>query len=163
MQYILMALAVAGIVAADQIVKYLVVSGIALHSQVPVIEGLFHLTYVQNDGAAFSILKGQQWLFALMFAVLTVAVIWEFWKKKMPFTGFDRWCIAAIWAGGLGNMIDRLRLGYVVDMIEVEFMQFPVFNVADCFITCGCFALLISLVFFNRKFWKDEKKNAPDR
>ena len=81
----------------------------------------------------------------------------------MPFTGFDRWCIAAIWAGGLGNMIDRLRLGYVVDMIEVEFMQFPVFNVADCFITCGCFALLISLVFFNRKFWKDEKKNAPDR
>ena len=163
MQYILMALAAAGIVAADQIVKYLVVSGIALHAQVPVIEGLFHLTYVQNDGAAFSILKGQQWLFALMFAVLTVAVIWEFWKKKMPFTGFDRWCIAAIWAGGLGNMIDRLRLGYVVDMIEVEFMQFPVFNVADCFITCGCFALLISLVFFNRKFWKDEKKNAPDR
>lgn len=163
MQYILMALAAAGIVAADQIVKYLVVSGIALHSQVPVIEGLFHLTYVQNDGAAFSMLKGQQWLFALMFAVLTVAVIWEFWKKKMPFTGFDRWCIAAIWAGGLGNMIDRLRLGYVVDMIEVEFMQFPVFNVADCFITCGCFALLISLVFFNRKFWKDEKKNAPDR
>ena len=163
MQYILMALAAAGIVAADQLVKYLVVSGISLHSQVPVIEGLFHLTYVQNDGAAFSILKGQQWLFALMFAVLTVAVIWEFWKKKMPFTGFDRWCIAAIWAGGLGNMIDRLRLGYVVDMIEVEFMQFPVFNVADCFITCGCFALLISLVFFNRKFWKDEKKNAPDR
>ena len=163
MQYILMALAAAGIVAADQIVKYLVVSGIALHSQVPVIEGLFHLTYVQNDGAAFSMLKGQQWLFALMFAVLTVAVIWEFWKKKMPFTAFDRWCIAAIWAGGLGNMIDRLRLGYVVDMIEVEFMQFPVFNVADCFITCGCFALLISLVFFNRKFWKDEKKNAPDR
>jgi len=163
MQYILMALAAAGIVAADQIVKYLVVSGIALHSQVPVIEGLFHLTYVQNDGAAFSMLKGQQWLFALMFAVLTVAVIWEFWKKKMPFTGFDRWCIAAIWAGGLGNMIDRLRLGYVVDMIEVEFMNFPVFNVADCFLTCGCFALLISLVFFNRKFWKDEKKNAPDR
>jgi len=163
MQYILMALAAAGIVAADQIVKYLVVSGIALHSQVPVIEGLFHLTYVQNDGAAFSMLKGQQWLFALMFAVLTVAVIWEFWKKKMPFTGFDRWCIAAIWAGGLGNMIDRLRFGYVVDMIEVEFMNFPVFNVADCFLTCGCFALLISLVFFNRKFWKDEKKNAPDR
>ena len=162
MQYILMALAAAGIVAADQIVKYLVVAGIELHTQVPVIDGLFHLTYLQNDGAAFSMLKGQQWLFALMFAVLTVAVVWEFWKKKMPFTTVDRWCIACIWAGGLGNMIDRVRLGYVVDMIEVEFMNFPVFNVADCFITCGCFALLISLVFFNRKFWKDEKKNAPD-
>ena len=163
MQYILMALAAAGIVAADQIVKYLVVSGIALHSQVPVIEGVFHLTYVQNDGAAFSILKGQQWLFALIFLLFTAGVVYEYFKKPMGFNTFERWCIAAVYGGGLGNMIDRVRLGYVVDMIEVEFMQFPVFNVADCFITCGCFALLISLVFFNRKFWKDEKKNAPDR
>ena len=158
MQYLFMALAAALIVAADQITKYLVVANIPLHTNVPALEGLFHLTYLQNDGAAFSMLKGQQWLFAVMFAVLTVAVIWEFWKKKLPFTAFDRWCVAAIWAGGLGNMIDRIRLGYVVDMIEVEFMTFPVFNVADCFITCGCVALLISLVFFNREFWKDEKK-----
>ena len=55
-------------------------------------------------------------------------------------------------------MIDRLRLGYVVDMIETKFISFPVFNVADCFITCGCFAIVISLVFFNREFWKEEKK-----
>jgi signal peptidase II len=54
-------------------------------------------------------------------------------------------------------MIDRVRLGYVVDMIETEFMEFPVFNVADCFITCGCIALMVSLVF-NKEFWKDEKK-----
>ena len=158
MLYILMALAAVGIVALDQLSKLWIVSNIPLHEQIAAIDGLFHLTYVQNDGAAFSMLKGQQWLFALMFAVLTAAVIWEFAKKKLPFTAFDRWCVAAIWAGGLGNMIDRVRLGYVVDMIEVEFMTFPVFNVADCFITCGCFALLISLVFFNRKFWKDEKK-----
>lgn len=158
MQYLWMALAAAGVVAADQITKYFVVQQIPLHTQVPVIEGLFHLTYVQNDGAAFSILQGQQWLFTVLFVVLTLAVVWEFWHKNMPFTSFDRWCIALIWAGGLGNMIDRLRLGYVVDMIEVDFMTFPVFNVADCFISCGCIALLISLVFFNRRFWKDEKK-----
>ena len=158
MQYILMTLAAAVIVAADQITKYLVVANIPLHTNVPAVEGLFHLTYLQNDGAAFSILKGQQWLFAILFAVLTVAVILEFWKNKMGFKAFDRWYIAMIWAGGLGNMIDRLRLGYVVDMIELDFMTFPVFNVADCFITCGCIAMLISLVFFNREFWKDGKK-----
>ena len=54
--------------------------------------------------------------------------------------------------------VDRIFRGYVVDMIKVEFMEFPVFNVADCFITCGCIALFLSLVFFNKEFWKDEKK-----
>jgi signal peptidase II len=55
-------------------------------------------------------------------------------------------------------MIDRLRLGYVVDMIELEFMRFAVFNVAYCFITCGCIAMMVSLIFFNKEFWKEEKK-----
>ena len=82
----------------------------------------------------------------------------KFSGKKMPFTTLERWCIAAVYAGGLGNMIDRLRLGYVVDMIEVEFIRFPVFNVADCFITCGCILLMLHLIFCNREFWKDEKK-----
>ena len=158
MVYALMALAAAIIVAADQFTKYLVLTGIPLHGYVQAIPGLFHLTYVQNDGAAFSILRGQQWLFAVLFAALTVAVILEFRKKKMNFTPFEHWCIVAIWAGGLGNMIDRLRFGYVVDMVNLEFMNFPVFNVADCFITCGCIALMVSLVFFNKGFWKDDKK-----
>ena len=158
MQYLLMALMGCGIVAADQLSKLWIVENIPLYQQTPAIPGLFHLTYVQNTGAAFSSFRGQQWLFILVFAVLTVAVIWEFTTKKMGFSTFERWCIAAIYAGGLGNMIDRLRLGYVVDMIEVEFMNFPVFNVADCFITCGCIAMMVSLVFFNKGFWKDSKK-----
>ena len=77
-----------------------------------------------------------QWLFALIFAVFTLVVLYEYFKKPMPFSTFERWMIAAVYAGGLGNMIDRLRLGYVVDMLETLFMDFPVFNVADCFITC---------------------------
>ena len=158
MQYIFMALMACGIVAADQLFKFWIVDNIALHQQVPAIHGLFHLTYVQNTGAAFSSFQGQLWLFIAIFALLTVAVIWEFITKKMGFTAFERWCIAAIYAGGLGNMIDRLRLGYVVDMIEVEFIRFPVFNVADCFITCGCILMMISLIFFNKEFWKEEKK-----
>ena len=157
MLYVLMGLLAVLAVALDQITKYLVVANIPLHGQVEAIPGLFHLTYVQNNGAAFSSFSGMQWLFAIVFAVFTAGVIWEFTTKKMGFSTFERWCIAAIWGGGLGNMIDRLRMGYVVDMIEVDFMNFPVFNVADCFISVGCVLLMIHLVFFNKGFWKDEK------
>ena len=158
MQFALFALFAAGIVAADQFTKYLTVANIALGEQVPFIPGLIRFTYVRNFGAAFSSFQGQQWLFALIFVVLTVLILWEYRKKSMPFSNFERWCIAAIYGGGLGNMIDRVRLGYVVDMIETEFMEFPVFNVADCFITCGCIAMMVSLILFNKEFWKDEKK-----
>lgn len=158
MQYILMALMALGITLADQVTKYLTVANIPLFQKVDVLDGLFHLTYVQNTGAAFSSFEGMMWLFALIFGLFTAAIVWEFWKKAMGFTNFERWCIVAIWAGGLGNMIDRLRLGYVVDMVYLDFIRFPVFNVADIFITCGCFILLVHLIFFNRDFWKDDKK-----
>ena len=148
----------AGAVVLDQWTKALTVANIPLHSRVPFWDGLFHFTYLQNTGAAFSSFQGQQWLFALIFAVFTLLLLVELRKNSMGFRPLERWCIVAIWAGGLGNMIDRVRLGYVVDMIEVEFIRFPVFNVADCFITCGCVLLIAHLVLFNREFWKDEKK-----
>ena len=158
MQAFFMVLFAAGIVAADQLTKALVVNYIPLYEQVPVLPGVVGLTYVRNFGAAFSSFQGMQWLFALIFLVFTVLVVWEYRKKSMSFSKFERWCIAAIYGGGLGNMIDRLRFGYVVDMIETKFIDFPVFNVADCFITCGCIALIAHLVFFNKDFWKEEKK-----
>ena len=158
MQYLFMAAFAAVIVAADQLSKLWVMENIPFQTQIPAIEGLFHLTHVHNYGAAWSSFQGMIWLFTLIFAVFTVAILWEFATKKMGFTRLERWCIAAVYGGGLGNMIDRLRLGYVVDMIEVEFISFPVFNVADCFITCGCILLLIHLMFFNKEFWKDDKK-----
>ena len=149
---------VALIVAADQITKFLTVANISLYENIPFIPGLLDLTYVQNTGAAFSSFEGQQWLFALIFAGFTGLIIYEYLKNTMGFTTFEKWCIAAIYGGGLGNMIDRIRMGYVVDMIETTFMEFPVFNVADCFITCGCILLMVHLVLFNKDFWKDEKK-----
>ena len=158
MQFILYTLFAAAIVAADQITKYLTVANIPLYADVPFVPGLLQLTYVQNTGAAFSSFEGQQWLFALIFAVFTVAILYEYFKSPMPFKKAERWLIAAIYAGGLGNMIDRVRLGYVVDMIETTFMDFPVFNVADCFITCGCVLLMLHLILFNNEFWKEEKK-----
>ena len=158
MQFLLFALFAAGIVAADQITKFLTVANIGLHVDKPFFPGFLSLTYEQNRGAAFSSFEGMQWLFALIFGVFTVLILWEYFKKPMPFSKFERWCIAAIYGGGLGNMIDRVRMGYVVDMIQTDFMDFPVFNVADCFITCGCFAMMVSLFFFNKEFWKEEKK-----
>ena len=158
MQYLYMALFALGIVAADQFTKYLTVMNIPLHSHVDVFPGAFGLTYVQNTGAAWSSFEGMIWLFVLIFVVFTAAIVWEFSKKRMGFTTLERWCIAAIYGGGLGNIIDRIRLGYVVDMIETEFMNFPIFNVADCFITCGCILLLVHLILFNKEFWKEEKK-----
>ena len=158
MQMLFMALFAAGIVAVDQFTKYLTVANIALGQDVPFIPGFLGLTYLRNTGAAFSSFEGQQWLFAVIFALFTIGIIYEFKKNTMKFSNFERWCIVAIYGGGLGNMIDRIRLGYVVDMIETKFMVFPVFNVADCFITCGCIAAMVSLILFNKEFWKEEKK-----
>ena len=158
MQYLFMTLFAAGIVAVDQITKCLTVANIALYEKVPFIPGFLGLTYVQNTGAAFSSFEGARWLFVLVFAIFTVALIYEFTTKKMGFSSLERWLIVAVYGGGLGNVIDRVRLGYVIDMFETEFIEFPVFNVADCFITCGCILFMAHLILCNRKVWKEEKK-----
>ena len=145
-------------VAADQWTKWIVVENIPLYGRVEFWPGVLSWTYTKNTGAAWSMLEGQRWLFILIFVALTVLLLLEYFKFRMPFTTFERWLIAAIYAGGLGNVIDRVRLGYVVDMIHTDFMDFPVFNVADCFITCGCIGLMIHLIFFNKAFWKEERK-----
>ena len=160
MQLFLYLVATALIVAADQITKYFTVAQIALGQEVEFIPGILGLTYVQNTGAAFSSFEGMQWLFALIFAAFTIGIIWEYKQQSLHLSRFEWWCVVAVYAGGLGNMIDRIRLGYVVDMLETKFIRFPVFNVADCFITCGCIALMTSLILFNKEFWKDEKKKS---
>ena len=158
MQLILYLIFVILIVGADQFTKYLTVANIALGQDVEFIPGFLGLTYVQNTGAAFSSFQGMQWLFVLIFAAFTVGLVWEYRKRSLGLSAFEWWCLIAVYGGGLGNMIDRLLLGYVVDMIETKFIRFPVFNVADCFITCGCIALMASLILFNKEFWKEEKK-----
>lgn len=149
---------VIGIVVADQVSKWLVVEHIALHGHMDFIPGVLSFTYAENTGAAWSMLEGQRWLFVAIFGIFTALLLLEYFKFSMPFTPAERWMIAAVYGGGFGNMIDRARMGYVVDMIKTEFMNFPVFNVADCFITCGCILLIVHLIFFNKEFWREEKK-----
>jgi len=140
----------AAIVALDQWTKALVVANIPEGGKVPVIDGLFHLTYVRNAGAAFSMLSGMRWLFLALLAAF-FALLWYLIRKEF-FTGrAELWCLAAICGGALGNAVDRALAGTVVDMIEVEFMRFAVFNVADSFITCGAVALVICILFLRKK------------
>ena len=144
------------IVALDQYTKALVAAHIPVGQTVPALPGVFHLAHLHNTGAAFSMLEGGRWFFALIFAAGIVMVI-VLIKKKVITAPFELWCLAAIFGGGAGNLVDRIRLAYVVDMFEVEFMNFAVFNVADIFITCGAVALFVYALFFDKK----EKKHDP--
>ena len=153
MLYCFLILFMALIAVLDQVVKAVVIARIPLGGAVQVLPGVFLWTYLQNTGAAFSMLQGGRWLFALV-CVGGLAAVAVLIKKKILTSRFELWCLAAIFGGGVGN------LGYVVDMIEVEFMNFAVFNIADCFITCGAVALFVYILFFD-KSGKKEKKNDP--
>lgn len=150
MFYAVLAAIAAAIVGLDQWTKALTVANVPMHETVPALPGVFHITHTKNSGAIWGILQGQTWLFVvimvLFLAVLGV-LIWKKWLTKK----FEWICLAFIAGGGVGNMIDRLAYGTVTDMIEFDFVKFPVFNVADCFITVGCFALLLYIIFFDRE------------
>ena len=144
-------------VVADQLVKYWASTALREAGTIPLWEGVFHLTYCENTGAAFSLLSGPRWVLLAVTAAALIGMFVALSKHYMK-NAFGRTSLRLIIAGAVGNMLDRFLLGYVVDMLETLFMDFPVFNVADCFITCGCAALMVSLAFFNKGFWKDEKK-----
>ncbi len=137
------------VAALDQLSKYLVVKTIPLYGVVPLLPKVVHLTHVQNEGAAFSLFAGMRWVFVGMVLVFLAAVI-VFIAKKVFSRPFELWCLAAIAGGAIGNGIDRVISGKVTDMIAVDFISFPVFNVADCFITCGAIALAVYLLFFQK-------------
>lgn len=132
------------LVIVDQLVKYWVVAHIALGASQPFIGRLVALTNLHNDGAAWSILPGQQWFFT---AITVIALLTELyyawrWRRQPRLLG----PISLIIAGTVGNFIDRLQNGYVVDMFELLFINFPVFNVADCCLTVGVFWLLLIVI-----------------
>ena len=128
-----------------QLVKWTIVSNIKLGEVKGFIPSIMSLTYLQNTGAAFSILENQQWLFTIITLLVIGGAIWYLIKNiKGSF-----WLISGltlIIAGGLGNFIDRLRQGFVVDMFQVDFINFAVFNVADTYLTFGVLIMLLVII-----------------
>ena len=137
-----------GIILADQAVKLLVRSKLALGQSVPVIHDFFNITYIRNTGTAFSMFENNLWITLGLTTVLIVVCLLFMlheWKKGSKFLAL---CLAMILGGGLANMVDRVFIGYVTDMFA--FGNFAVFNVADIFVCTGC-ALAIIAVFFGDK------------
>lgn len=133
------------LIVLDQLVKWAVVSNIKLGEVKGFVPSIMSLTYLQNTGAAFSILENQQWLFTIITLLVIGGAIWYLIKNiKGSF-----WLISGltlIIAGGLGNFIDRLRQGFVVDMFQVDFINFAVFNVADTYLTFGVLIMLLVII-----------------
>ena len=133
------------IVILDQVTKYMTVSNIPLGGIVPFWDGLFHFTYIQNTGMAFSMLEGGRWFFLIMTAAAFVLLVITL-KKGWITHPTGLWALASITGGAIGNLIDRIfNDGKVIDMFYIKLIDFPIFNVADLFVTLpgGLFCLLL--------------------
>lgn len=139
-----------GAVVLDQFTKWLTVTYLKPVGDVPLIQDVLHLEYVENRGAAFGSMQGQMVFFFVATLVMLVAMVVAL-RKNWVRGIFGRTVVLCLIGGTLGNFIDRVRLGYVVDMISFTLIDFPVFNVADIFLTCGCAALFVYFVFFDEK------------
>ena len=132
-------------VALDQGVKFLVRAAIPLHTSQTFLPGLFDLTYIRNTGAAFSILRSQTWLLTVLSGVAVVVLLVLLLRRAIP-SKLGMLSLSLLLAGAAGNFIDRLAFGYVTDMFQTTFMNFPVFNVADIGVVVGGFFLVLAVL-----------------
>ena len=144
------------IVAADQITKYIAIEYLQPLKTVTVLEGIFSLSYVENRGAAFGILQNQRW-FLIILPILIVAAIIIYLAKHRNESLLTRICLSVIVGGAVGNLIDRIKLGYVVDMFEATFIEFPVFNTADIAVVCGTIILSFQLILHDGSGMRNDK------
>lgn len=143
------------LVLADQAVKFAVRANIELGESVSFIPYVMDLTYVQNTGAAFSILRQHTWLLTLTSLVVVLVMCWLIVKGFFK-NALGRWAAVLVLAGGMGNLIDRAVLGAVTDMFKTTFIDFPVFNFADCCITVGVPLLFLYVLLYVGKDGKKE-------
>ena len=147
------------IVVADQVSKLLVIENIPLRTSVDVIPDIFRFTYIQNDGAAFGMLDNARWVFMFLSSVAIIGVLVYMFVKK-PQSKLLCISLAFVVGGGIGNMIDRVRVGYVIDFLD--FCAFPklwmwTFNVADAFVVVGAGMLMLWMVLDLIREVKEEK------
>lgn len=140
----------------DQITKWLAVIFLRGADTVPVIKDVIHLTYLENTGAAFGILKDHRWVF-LVLTTVTIIGLSVYLFKFAENNKILKTSVSFIIGGGIGNMIDRLVSGYVVDFIDFRLINFAIFNIADSFVCIG--AALMVLYLFSSSDKSKEKKN----
>lgn len=156
---------IVGIVGLDQLTKWLTVHHLELYESFPLWEDVLHFTYVRNEGMAFGMLDNRRWIFMTFSAVAIVALAVYLFRFR-PKSKWLQVSIAMIIGGGIGNMIDRIFLGYVIDFIDFTLIDFAVFNVADSFVCVGAgiliVYLLIDLIRDEIKAGKKIKNGADD-
>ena len=158
MFYALLTIFAAAVAAVDQWTKVLAQQYLT-GTTVTIIPGWLQLHYITNDGMALSLLRGARWLFVVMTAVYLAVVVYVLvkkWFKKTP----ELWCLAAITGGAIGNLIDRVQTGLVIDMICIPW--FSTFNVADLFITFGALILVVYILVKDKALLADEPKKKPE-
>lgn len=147
----------AAIVVLDQCTKYFGAQWLQTlpGNTFPIIEDVLHLTYAENRGAAFGLLQNARWFFIVLTAIACVAIIIFYIKERKGMHTLMRVYLALILGGAVGNLIDRIALGYVRDFIYVVAIDFPVFNVADSAVSVGGVLLLIDMIFLKGRVYLD--------
>lgn len=152
--------AAALLVAADQLLKLWVLDTLAGGPSRLVIPHLLQLTYVENRGAAFGILQGRIGVLSILTLIVVAVLLVMLIRGKFSKHKLVMWCMALIVAGGLGNLIDRMTRGFVVDYLDISpLFTFPVFNLADCCVVAGTFVLMVYLLLSDIK---QKPKAAPE-
>lgn len=137
-------LIVVSLVGLDQWLKFWVSSNLVMNQVTPLIDQVISLTKIHNSGAAWSILSGQRWIFILIGLAALIIISYFIYQKRnsLVYVG----SLLLLLSGALGNLIDRVINGYVVDMFQLEFMNFPIFNLADVYITIGITIFVILVI-----------------
>ena len=153
------ALLLAACIAGDQLLKYWVVRHLEIGQSAAFLPGLVRLTRLHNTGAAWGSFSGSTALLTAVTAMLLVAVAWLVLKKVIRHP-LGLCAAMLVLGGGIGNMIDRICRGYVVDMFDLEFMSYPIFNLADCFVVAGVILGAVYYLWFYDKY--DGRKAKHD-
>ncbi|MEG0181491.1 MAG: signal peptidase II [Paraclostridium sp.] len=143
MAYILIIL---GLIGIDQISKYVAINYLANIGSIPIIKDVVHLTYVENRGAAFGMFQNNQMIFVIVAIAACIFGIYYLYKKEINLLG--KAAIILIMSGAIGNLIDRVRLGFVIDYFDFRIVWDYVFNIADVFVVVGTILLCIYIIFF---------------
>ncbi|MCI8497392.1 MAG: signal peptidase II [Clostridiales bacterium] len=137
-------------IGADQLTKYWAEQSLSSMGSMPVLGDLLTFQYSQNTGAAFGILKDQQWIFMAVTIVMSLFFMYLLFFDKVG-RPLMRWALMLICAGGIGNLIDRIAHGYVTDFIYLKFINFPIFNIADICVVVGAILFIAGVLFFKPK------------